>query len=244
MTLQPAGPAPYTSAISLITALDAFRDRGLGTPITADVLIRAGVQESIAPRTVHSMKLLDLLTEDGKPTEQFEDLRTARGDDEYHARLQAWLRGVYADVLKYTDPSSDTQARVAEAFRTYTPAGQRRPMALLLIGLWRYAGLPVPESDEQDPAASRPRHVVKKKRTARKTVPPPMTQQIDADGSQGLPPGLVGLLRQIPRDGASWTSVRREEFMNAFAAVLDFSVPVNDEPVIDEIADEQRMDSS
>jgi hypothetical protein len=43
-----------------------------------------------------------------------------------------------------------------------------------------------------------------------------------------LPPGLVGLLRQIPRDGTAWTAEKREGFLNAFTAVLDYSVPVGD----------------
>src|SRR5947207_2100967 len=107
MPLQPQGSAPYTTASAAITALDAFRDRGLGTPVTTDILTRAGVPESISSRTLNSLKSLELVDESGEPSQQFRDLRLARGDEEYRTRLQEWLRAVYAEVLQYTDPSAD-----------------------------------------------------------------------------------------------------------------------------------------
>ena len=41
-----------------------------------------------------------------------------------------------------------------------------------------------------------------------------------------LPPGLVGLLQQIPRGGKGWTQETRDNFLTAFTAVLDFTVPI------------------
>src|SRR5947207_3293462 len=126
--LYPNGPAPYTPAAAVTTVIDGFRDRGLGTPITKDVLIRAGVSETLGNRTLGALKLLELIDDEGRPTEQLETLRQARGADEFKARLQEWLRGVYADVLQYADPSQDTADRIAEAFRGYVPMGQRARM--------------------------------------------------------------------------------------------------------------------
>lgn len=143
MPLQPNAKAPYTSASAAITALDAYRDRGLGTPITAEVLARADVPETITRRTLQALRLLELVDKHGQPTPTFEAFRQARGDEEYQALLQEWLRNVYVDILQYADPSKDRPDRVQEAFRTYEPAGQRTSMTSLLVGLWRYAGLPV-----------------------------------------------------------------------------------------------------
>ena len=220
MPLQPSGPAPYTSANAVVTVLDAWRDRGFGVPVTTDTLARAGVSESIARRTFQSLVGLELLNEDGTPTEQLQDFRATRGDDEYRNRLQEWLRSVYADVLQYADPSTDPYERVTEAFRTYEPAGQRRAMASLLLGLWKYAGLPVPEG--QTPAArpSRPRPAAPSRSTRQTRTRPPKPTEAAND----LPPALVGLLRQLPRDG--WTAEERENFLIAFTAVLDFAVPI------------------
>jgi hypothetical protein len=231
MALTPHGPAPYTTASAAIAAVDAYRERGLSTPITPDVLTRAQVPESIASRTLNSLKMLDLVDEAGEPTQQFKDLRLARGEDEYHERLQEWLRAVYAEVLQYTDPSTDSPDRVAEAFRTYEPAGQRRSMASLLIGLWRYSGLPVPSEQVSRPRPTAPR-APRRQAAPRSTpaVPIQPSPTIESTDEPGLPPGLVGLLRQIPRNGNSWTPKRRDDFLAAFTAVLDFSVPVK-EPV-------------
>ena len=229
MALQPDGPAPYTTAQAAIITLDSWRERGLGVPITPDVLVRAGVSESLGNRTLMSLKQLGLVEEDGKPSPQMEDLRLARGQDEYQERLQKWVQGVYADVLQYADPSVDASDRVAEAFRTYVPTGQRRGMAALLIGLWKYAGLPLPsESAPSAPriAVMRPGRGPAPGRSLRQPLPQGRTAEESA--ADDLPPGLVGLLRQIPRDGAPWTADKREGFLNAFTAVLDYSVPIGD----------------
>lgn len=233
MTLQPGGPAPYTTAIAATTVLDAFRDRGLGIPITADVLIRAGVPETLGNRSLNTFKTLGLIGDDGRPSDQLEAFRQARGDDEYHARLQEWLQGTYADVLQYADPSSDSYERVTEAFRTYEPAGQRRSMASLLIGLWKYAGLPVvatPTNGSAPPERrSRPTRPARQAAATKpKRIDPPAAAGLDQ-----LPPGLVGLLRQIPSGGRGWTQDTRDNFVRAFSAVLDFTVPIRPEGLED-----------
>ncbi len=234
MPLQPKGSAPYTTSTAATLVLDAWRERGFGVPVTADVLKRVGVPESLARRTLQSLVLLDLLDEDGMPTQQFQDFRATRGADEYRTRLQEWLHGIYADVLQYANPSTDSYDRVAEAFRSYEPAGQRRSMASLLTGLWKYAGLPVNAegNGEGRPRRAPGRPVARgKAASGGRTKPPSPPESKSTDfGTEGLPPGLVGLLHQIPRKNGSWTSGRRDNFLRAFAAVLDYSVPVNDNP--------------
>ena len=230
MTLQPHGPAPYTTVAAAITVLDAYRDRGASGPLTVDSVIRSGVAESLASRTLNSLKQLGLLDEGNKPTQQFEDFRLARGDEEYRNRLQEWLRGVYADVLHYADPSTDSPDKIAEAFRTYEPASQKKGMASLLLGLWRYAGLPATSPERSVASAPRkPRPAtVTTTATARIASPPAPRRSASPAAAtlDGLPQGLVGLLHQIPPNGESWTKQRRDAFVHAFNAVLDFSVPI------------------
>ena len=145
MPLQPNSSAPYTTSAAITAVLDAWRVRGFSVPVSVDTLIRAGVSESLGRRTLQSLVSLELVDESGNPTATFDAFKATRGEDEYKARFQEWLRSLYADVLQYTIPSVDSPERVAEAFRTYEPAGQRRAMAALFIGLWKYGGLPVPE---------------------------------------------------------------------------------------------------
>ena len=221
MALQSGGPAPYTTAAAATTAIEAFRDRGFGTPITSETLTRAGVPESIARRTFLSLKILGLVDDRGMATEQFEDLRAARGEDEYRTRLQEWIRAVYQDVLQYADPAEHSLTRIAEAFRTYEPAGQRKAMAGLFLGLWKYSGLPVLAGSEEGAPVPRARPGT--------ATPPKPKGRVSAKSTQerldDLPPGLIGLLRQIPWS-TGWTPERREGFINAFKAALDFSVPI------------------
>lgn len=250
MPLQPGDTAPYTTAQAAITALDAWRDRGFGTPVTPEILTRAGVTESLARRTFQSLVALEVLLPDGQITEQMADFRNTRGDEEYRARLQAWLRSVFADVLQYADPSTDTHERVTEAFRSYEPAGQRRSMAALLLGLWRYAGLPVAATPAPSNGAGQSR-APRRSSAPRKPKPKPPANSGASSGSSsqrldvgGLPPGLVGLLHQIPSGGRAWTSQRRNDFIQAFQAVLNFSVPVDDNPVTEDSGATEEDDPS
>ena len=236
MSLQPNGPAPYTTVSAFTTVIDWFRGRGSTGTIDADTVVRAGVSESLGRRTIQSLKLLDLIDDQGKPTTQFKDFAQIRGEDEYKSRLQEWLRAEYAEVLQFCDPSTDSYDRIVEAFRGYEPAGQRRGMASLMLGLWKHSGLPVAaavSTATEARRAARPSGSLKPLKPVR--IPPrraPEHQANDRGGGEittaGLPPGLVGLLHQIPRDGRPWTAETRDNFLQAFTAVLNFSVPIGD----------------
>jgi hypothetical protein len=240
VSLKENGPAPYTTVTALTGVIDWYRDKAPTGPITADAIIRAGVPESLGRRTIHSLVLVDLIGKDGQPTAQFEDFRKIRGEDEYRSRLQEWVRGIYAEVLQFCDPSTDTLDRIIEAFRGYEPQGQRRAMASLFLGLWRYAGLPGVSSqgtpkERATPRSPRPKPLtgsVGARSSARSTLTARgraiAKEHSGGSSTDGLPPGLVGLLHQIPRDGGRWTQATRDNFLNAFTAVLDFSVPIGD----------------
>ena len=149
MSLIPGGPAPYTTVAALTTSIDWFHEKAPAGPITAETLIRAGVPESLGRRTIQSLVLLDLLDKEGRPTPQFEAFRNIHGEDEYRTAMQEWVRATYADILTYCDPAVDSLDKVVESFRGYEPAGQRRGMGALFIGLWRHAGLPTASSAAQ-----------------------------------------------------------------------------------------------
>ena len=239
MGLQLGGPAPYSSATATTTAIDAFRDRGLGTPITGEVLVRAGVQETIASRTLQTLKLLGLVEDDGHPTEQFKVLKAARGNEEFRSLLQEWVKGAYAEILTYGDPSKDSYERIVEAFRGYQPDGQRRAMASLLIGLWRYAELPLaddvarpPKSDRQQPLrkTSKGTRTKQASRTQQSAEPSRRSESPPrASGGESLPPALLGLLHQLPVEDMSWTKTQKSAFLTAIDAVLDFIFDLRDD---------------
>jgi len=225
-------PAPYAPARAVLSVVERFRERGLTTPFTLDVLTRAGVSESLAPRTLQSLKILDLIDDAGNPTPTLEGLRRAPSS-EYQTRLQEFLRGAYPEVFGFVDPATDSEDRIRDAFRLYEPHGQQVRMVSLFMGLAEAAGFRAPaengdgtERPAQQPRARTPRPAGAPRRTraggasgangrggAPPPSPPPPTM-VNANppsppagggapgGASDLPPALVGLMATLPKEGA------------------------------------------
>src|SRR5207237_8351825 len=122
VTKDRAGAYAPTSAI--LSLVHRHRDRGLPSPVNAEVLARAGVSDSLIPRTLQSLQALDLISEDGTPTETLEGLRLAP-EAEFKDRLGQWLTAAYADALQFVDPATDDEVKIRDAFRHYVPTGQQ-----------------------------------------------------------------------------------------------------------------------
>ena len=214
-------PAPYAPASAVLDIVTRYRNRGLIFPVTADVLARAGVSDSLIPRTLQALITLDLIKEDGNPTETLEGIRLAP-EAEYKKRLEDWLKGAYADVFAFVDPTTDDETRVRDAFRSYQPVGQQARMVTLFQGLCTAAGLspdkptkaktPVSAPRNFSPVAQRRLAQASAKNNAAKT---PVT-------NTGIPAPLAGLLASLPPEGGDWTQKQRDKFVNTFSAVLDF----------------------
>lgn len=227
MPLVPDGPAPYAPVATILDLIHRFRDRGLGTPFTLDVLTRAGVTESLAPRTLQSLRNLDLVDDQGNPTELFERLRRAPSS-EFQQALEEVVRGVYADVFSFADPSVDSQERVADAFRQYNPPGQRNRMVTLFLGLCQAAGI-----IEESPVRKRSTQAASQRDGSPRRQTKPQQRQAKATTVQqqppsDFPPELTGLLNSLPDRTLGWTKDRRDKFLEAFGVVLDFVIPVRE----------------
>lgn len=220
-------PGPYTSPKSIIDLVVRHRDRGLPNVVDADVLLRAGVSDSLVPRTLQSLQALDLIGEDGRITEVFEGLRLAP-QAEFQAAMKKWLDSAYADVLQFVDPATDNDTSVRDAFRNYRPVGQQDRMVTLFLRLYEAAGVTPPKSDAPKP---RPRPAAVRDapklraaaKPARETV---VAQQRQPKSDAGLPPAISGLLQSLPPEGRGWTQETRDRFLATFGAVVDFCYPV------------------
>jgi Family of unknown function (DUF5343) len=221
MAVTPDKPAPYAPVKTILEIVDRYRNRGLVFPVTADVLLRAGIPESLVPRTLQALVTLDLFNDVGNPTQTLEGIRLAP-EAEYKKQLQDWLKSAYADVFQFVDPTTDDESRIRDAFRSYQPQGQQGRMVSLFQGLCAAAGL-APEKKTRAPRTpatpSRPRNIIMQARGG--------VHHLTAVGlPTGLPPALSGLLQSLPSDGAGWTKDKRDKFLNAFGTVLDLCFPV------------------
>jgi hypothetical protein len=224
-------PAPYAPAPSILSILERNRNKGLPPVVDLEFLTRAGVPVSLAPRTIQSLQTLDLIGEDGKPTDVMEGLRLAP-EAEYKERMADWLRSAYSDALSFVDPETAIDSQLRDAFRTYRPVGQQPRMITLFQGLFAAAGIG-PERQRAAPRRLASSGSIIKRPLVLKTVssvsaPKDVKRQTHAPAA-GLPPALGGLLASLPADGEGWTQERRDKFLTAFPVILDFCYPIKAE---------------
>jgi len=234
MAVTPDQPAPYAPTSAVLDLIERHRNRGLPPVVDADVLLRAGISDSLVPRTLQALRALDLLTEEGRPSEVFEGLRLAPSS-EYQARLTEWLNAAYADALTFIDPATDDEVAIRDAFRKYIPTGQQGRMVTLFMGLFTAAGV-MPQRSKQAPGKKAPvngtsRPVARPSSRPSKSAPPRASEPHHRPSQSGsLPAALTGLLATLPSEGQSWTQAQRDKFVATFGVVLDYSFPVG-EPI-------------
>ena len=224
VTKDASGPyAPTSVIVDLITR---NRSRGLPFPLTTESLGRIGVSDSLISRTLQALVVLDLIDDKGNATAIFEKIRLAP-ESEYKQRMQEWLNGAYADVIAIVDPAQDDETKVRDAFRFYNPVGQQSRMVTLFLGLYGAAGVASEKSTQPRAARAAP----PKQRTnssVGKIKPPVGRKNIPQADTSNIPAPIMGMLARLPAEGESWTSKKRQSFLDAFGPVLDFCFVVDD----------------
>lgn len=242
MAISQDKSAPYAPPAAVMELVQRFRDRGLSTPIDADVLARAGISDSLIPRTLYALHVLDLVDDSGMPTVILDSLRTA-GEDEFKASLVNWLDTAYAEVRTFVDPALDDETKVRDAFRVYKPFGQQPRMVRLFMGLYAAAGI---ASDKHLPASKTRKAPTKRRPNIEKTSRSAVSNGLEKSGvnRQGdvpdlfgqkvvsptvLPAPIAGLLLSLPSEGAVWPNQKREAFLRAFSTLLEFCYPATND---------------
>ena len=232
MAVTTQNPAPYAPTSAILEIIKRYRDRGLPTPINAEVLGRAGIASSLISRTLQALETLDLIDDKGLAKPTLEGLRRA-AEGEFKQRLAEWLNGAYADVLNFVDPATADTTAIRDAFRSYNPVGQQSRMVTLFEGLYAAAGIG-PNADKKQPI-SRPatRSAQPHQGRPRSTTTPVALEGGSANNRKNtflhageVPPPLAGLLASVPFARGGWTKEERERFVTTFAAVLDYCLPV------------------
>jgi hypothetical protein len=234
MALQPDGPGAYGPPRAIIGIIERWRDRGLPTPITGDTLVRASVTtDSLAPRTLQTLKLLDLIDDGGHPTDEFVELRKVPSD-QYKERLASLLRVAYADVLAHVDPTKDEYERIRDGFRAYNPPGLRDRMVTLFLGLSEYAGL-----ISEDRAKQLTGRRSSKPRPARPAPARPKSQPESSGNGSGAPAAKVPLQPAKPPAGDSRTlTLRSGGTVTLTVSVNLFELSTSDREFVLKLIDE------
>lgn len=228
MAIESNGAAPYAPAQAVIDVIEAYRHRSLPTPFTVEVISRIGVSESIAPRTLQALRLLDLVDADGEPTREFQELRKAP-DGEFPGRFAEMLRAAYAEVFAYRDPATDDVNKIRDAFRGFSPIGMQERMVRMFLGLCVYAGI-----IEGKPAAvsanggrkNAPRRERRVRPTQDQTKPPAPPAPLQ----HAAQPAFVSmLLDALPSPGSVWPRDLRQKWTAAALAAFELNYQDGDD---------------
>lgn len=228
MPLDLSGRAPYAPGKVVVDLIRRHRDAGLPRPISAEALQRVGVSESLAPRTFQALRLLDLVSEDGAPTEAFERFKHG-SDEEFRNALARHLDTVYEPVVAIVNVPEADDATIETAFRGFEPHGQRQRMVSLFTALYEAAG--VRGGEAKSPAAPRVRAAVRQS--------PKPSRKVDALAAAGVArfprdvvtsaapgptasdPLIAALMSKLPPSGSAWAPEERSRFLRALEGVLD-----------------------
>lgn len=135
--------APYSASENVIKVLERYRETTFGGgALTPQLVQKLSLGAEVSRRVVLSLKQLELIDEEGMPTEAllaFEKAPT----DKYRGVLAAHLRGVYAPVFNVLGPdlSKYTSTEIEDQFRDFSPKTLRGRMAKCFMGLCVYTGL-------------------------------------------------------------------------------------------------------
>ena len=189
------------------------------------------MSESLLNRTLQTLKLLDLVEDDGSPSQALRDYAKAP-EEEAKARFAEMVRGTYAPIFSFVDPATDPPNRIRDAFRSYEPRGQQDRMVILFLGLCEYAGI-ISEVPKRTPGPKTARSGSSKPRTptpprSRSGLKPPPADRNEAQVPDQLPDAVKGIVRELAAIGPTWTEDRRDAFMKVWEAVVDFSYPVRE----------------
>lgn len=216
---------PYTPPSNVVAVLHRLRSRNLPERVEADYLRDASVSEGTVGRTLFALRFLGLIDEQGLPSQALRTIHTST-DEEYRSSLSGLIREAYSELFNVIDPAEDTQDRILNVFRRYTPASQRNRMVIFFLGMCREAGIPTLDVPRQrsmrEPGAARapsPRRAATRSRPRAATV---------SEAGTDIHPALEGLVRSLPTPGAALLRERREQWLTMARGTLDYLYPTEE----------------
>ena len=134
--------APAAGMVNILSVIRRYRLRDFPRRFSPDDLHHVGVPFIDVDRTMHALKLLDLIAPDETPTERFRTIQNVGSEEEYRQALGELLRDRYEPVFEAVpDPATASDLKLRAAFREYEPPEERERMIALFRALCAEAGL-------------------------------------------------------------------------------------------------------
>jgi len=220
---------PYGPAANMIAVLQRLRTRNLPERVDAEYLRDAGVSEGTVSRTLFGLRFLGLITEDGELTQPLRSIHTST-DEEYHSILAGLIREAYREVFDVVDPAGDSQDRILNVFRRYTPASQRARMVIFFLGMCREAAIPTLDVPRQrSMAEGRPRRASAAGQAPPSRRPGSAPTSAPSGSKRTISPALELLIASLPPEGSPLSAKRREQWIKMAEATLTFVYPLEEE---------------
>jgi len=218
--------APYAFTGNILDILHRLRDASLPEVINPGVVIKIGVSEGNAHRTVATLQYLGLIDEEGKQTKEMKNLAKASTAD-YPSVLAEIIRNGYARIFEIVNPTKATETEIMDAFRGSEPASQWKRMGILFIDLCKEAGIipqetPTPERAQSETPKKSSRNG-QNNNNAR-----PKTPKFFG-GTGGWYSDLQNIFDKLPdRDNPKWSSDNKQKWLKALESMLDLLIDVED----------------
>jgi Family of unknown function (DUF5343) len=201
---------PYTSFQTLMNTINRMAEQG-GVPSRIDRSYLSNMPGSVRATFLGSLRSLELIDDDAKPTSRLISLVDAHEDEDRKQELVTdMLKSYYAAALNL--PPNATQAQLESVFREYGVSGStlRKAIAFFLAAA-RFADLTLsphfrlprdPSTGERRPAPARRSTPT----AAQRGGASPTWPQPSAAGH----PLIAGLIRELPPPGEAFPASRQE----------------------------------
>jgi len=219
---------PYPPPSNVVSVLQHLRTHNLPDRFDGEYLRDIGIPEGTIGRTLFALRFLKLIDEGGLLTEPLKSIHTST-DEEYKAVLSGLIREAYKDTFNVVDPSQETQDKILNVFRKYTPASQRDRMVTFFLGMCREAGITT-----LDVPKARSMGMPKIERKSLSGMVTRASASISSSRGRvsaqkamitGIDPALEGLIRTLPKPGEPLSEARRKQWLHMAEATLRFVYP-------------------
>ncbi len=142
MTHPTEATAPAAGMVNILSVIRRYRLRDFPRRFSPDDLHHVGIPFIDVDRTMHALRLLDLIDSAGGPTPRFHKIQNCESEEEYHEALEELLREVYEPVFEAVpEPAQASDMKMRSVFREYEPPAERERMIALFRALCAEAGL-------------------------------------------------------------------------------------------------------